>query len=99
MFNAQLFLLIENCIMKKFFLLFFSLLIIGYVSAQYQFRAIIKSGNDILPAATVAIKKLNVTAVADTNGIVVIKNIPAGKHDLVFSYVGFEKLEKEFTFP
>jgi len=99
MFNAQVFLLIENCIMKKFFLLFFSLLIIGYVGAQYQFRAIIKSGNDILPAATVAIKKLNVTAVADTNGIVVIKNIPAGKHDLVFSYVGFEKLEKEFTFP
>src|SRR5688572_6594437 len=99
MSNARVFLLIENCIMRKFFLLFFSLLIIGYVNAQNQFRALIKSGTDILPAATVTILQLNVTAVADSNGIVVIKNIPAGKYNLVFSHVGFEKMEKEFTFP
>src|SRR5688572_14732514 len=86
--------------MKKIVLLFFFfLLIIEYVNAQYQFRALIKSGTDILPAATVAILQLNVTAVADSNGNVVIRNIPAGKHKLVFSHIGFEELEKEFTFP
>lgn len=85
--------------MKKCFLLLFSLQVIGYVSAQHQFRASIKSGSDILPGATVTISKLNVTAIADSNGIVVIKNIPTGKYNLVFSYVGYKTLEKEFSFP
>ncbi len=36
---------------------------------------------------------------ADTNGRVILENIPNGKQTLIFSYVGYRTIEKIFEFP
>lgn len=43
-----------------------------------------------LPAATVLIKQLNRSAVADSNGIVLVKELPAALYTVLFSHVGYK---------
>ena len=38
-------------------------------------------------------------AVANTNGILIIKNIPNGTFKITFSFVGYEEFRRAFTFP
>ena len=70
------------------------------IYAQYSFKAIIKDGSEnYLQGTTVNIKALNKFAIADSNGLAVIENIPAGKFKITFSHVGFEETIIPFQFP
>ncbi|MEY4875029.1 MAG: hypothetical protein RL708_178 [Bacteroidota bacterium] len=71
------------------------------VFGQNTFKAIIKDSEskETLIGATALLKGTTNGASADANGILEIKNIATGKQTIVFSYLGFEKLEKEFDFP
>jgi outer membrane receptor for ferrienterochelin and colicins len=68
--------------------------------AQHTFKAIVKGKeNTFLPGATVSIAAIGRTAVADSNAVVTINNIPSGAYDFLFSYIGYEKVKLRFSFP
>ena len=68
--------------------------------AQHTFKAIIKDATKkSLQNATAGIKILNKSSVADSNGLVTIKNIPAGSFEVIFSHIGFEERVIRFEFP
>ncbi len=68
--------------------------------AQHTFKAVIKNvEKGPLQNATASIKVLNKSAIADSNGLVAISNIPVGNFELLFSYVGFEEKLMVFQFP
>jgi outer membrane receptor for ferrienterochelin and colicins len=70
------------------------------IYAQHTFKAIVRDAKENpLQSATVNIKTLNKSAVADSNGLVTIKNIPTGKFEVAFSHVGFEETVISFEFP
>jgi iron complex outermembrane receptor protein len=85
--------------MKK--ILFAVVLLCNAAMAQNTFRAVIRNDKtqQTLPGATVIISDLNKSATADTAGNVVIKDIPNGKFEIRFSFVGLMAQEKTFTFP
>jgi outer membrane receptor for ferrienterochelin and colicins len=58
-----------------------------------------KDTKENLVSVTADIKKLNLGAASDTNGILNIHNIPNGTYEIVFSSIGYEKKEMEFSFP
>jgi outer membrane receptor for ferrienterochelin and colicins len=68
--------------------------------AQHIFKAIIKDAEKKpLQSATASIKTLNKSAGADSSGFVTLINIPTGKFEVMFSYVGFEEKIILFEFP
>jgi iron complex outermembrane receptor protein len=79
----------------------FSLLFNILAFGQNSFTTVIKDSlaNELLSGATAKIKGTNNGAIADRDGKVIVTNIPNGKQTLVFSYMGYEKLELELTFP
>ncbi len=85
--------------MKKTTGFLLSFFIFITTQAQYNFRAIIKSGNDLLPGTSISVNGINGKAVADSDGSVLITNIPSGKWDIVFSHIGYKKKETTYLFP
>jgi len=87
--------------MKKFIIAVGILLMAKDIHAQYALKAVIKSGNDKLPlaGATVIIKDLQKSTVADSAGVITFKNIPQGKHVFVFSYTGYQEKNTVLLFP
>ena len=86
--------------MKSIFMYCLAMLCSHNIYAQHTFKAIIKDAKkNSLPGATVNIKTLKQSVVADSNGFVTIKNIPTGKFEVMFSHVGFEKKIIPFEFP
>ncbi|MBN8838462.1 MAG: TonB-dependent receptor plug domain-containing protein [Sphingobacteriia bacterium] len=84
--------------MKKYLLSIF--LIPVFVSAQNKYKAFIhNSKNEPLVATSVSIHKLAITILSDSSGLIVIQNIPNGKFELSFSYVGYTKKNIEISFP
>ncbi len=82
--------------------LFFVITLFTSVSfSQNSFTTVIKDSisNELLSGATAKLKGTNNGAIADREGKVTIANIPNGKQTLIFSYLGYEKLELELTFP
>ncbi len=71
------------------------------IIAQNTFTATVKDSsiNQTLQGTTAKIKDTKITATADSNGIIILKNIPNGKQTIVFSYVGYKKIELQITFP
>ena len=68
--------------------------------AQHTFRATITDAEKKpLQSATASINLLSKSAVADSNGLITITNIPAGTFEVVFSYVGFDKRVIIYQFP
>lgn len=69
--------------------------------SQNTFTAIIKGEEtkEVLPFANVILENTQIGGSADITGKVSIENIPDGKQTLEFSYVGYRKKEKSFTFP
>ena len=78
-----------------------ALILPNLLKAQNSFIAVIKNEKtkELLQGAIVLVKDLKLFAVADSNGIAVIKNIPAGKHNIQISSIGHKEIEKAFTFP
>ena len=87
--------------MNKICLTIGVLLYASIVFAQNSFKAVIKCAHhkEPLSGATVTIAALNKIAIADSNGTVVINNIPSGKQLIKITYVGRPDMEKEFLFP
>lgn len=87
--------------MKSIVALSIAMLCSLFVHAQHSFTVVIKGGEErtALPGATVTIKTLKKTVLADSNGTVVISDIPAGRYEVIFSHIGFEKKELAFEFP
>ena len=85
--------------MKKLLLLL--LLLPLFVNAQYKFTAFIRDSqtNETLIGSTAALKGSTSGSSADQDGKIEIKNIPGGKQIIVFSYIGYEKLELLYKFP
>ena len=86
--------------MKFTFIYSIAMLCTFSMYAQHTFKAIIKDPEKKpLQSATATIKTLHKTAVADSNGVVIIKNIPAEKFEIKFSHIGFEEAIISFEFP
>ncbi len=87
--------------MKKIILFLFLTLNFGAIHAQNTFKAYIKDedSKEPLAFANVVVEDTQNGASSDTTGWVELKNIPDGKQTLIFSYVGYRRKEKTFTFP
>ncbi|MDR3261387.1 MAG: TonB-dependent receptor [Tannerella sp.] len=85
----------------KIFLFTFAVLISCNIYAQNTFRAVVKDAGskEALAGVTVMVYHTHNGATTDTNGMVIIENIPDGVHKIVFSSIGYENHEQEFTFP
>jgi outer membrane receptor for ferrienterochelin and colicins len=87
--------------MKKIILYILTVFIAASSYCQNIFKATIadSSGNQSLAGATASIKGTNNKAIADKDGVILLKNIPNGLQTIIFSFIGFGKLEKTYTFP
>ena len=85
--------------MKKLITIIF--LIPLFANAQNNFKAVIKDSvtYENLASVTAYISKLKLGATSDTSGILNISNIPNGTYEIVFSSVGYQQKEMEFSFP
>ncbi|MDE3182314.1 MAG: TonB-dependent receptor [Bacteroidota bacterium] len=72
-----------------------------FAHAQNSFKAVIKDSttNENLASVTTYISKLKLGAASNASGILNINNIPNGTYKIVFSSIGYEKKEMEFSFP
>jgi iron complex outermembrane receptor protein len=87
--------------MQRLFLVA-AILISGFaVTAQYTFKAKIinKETGELLSGVSISIETLKKSGAADSAGVVVIKDIPAGKYQIKFTSVGFAEKEETFFFP
>lgn len=87
--------------MKKLSVLFIALLYTTISYSQHTLRAIIKDAktNEALTGATAGIVGTGIGAASDTEGLVVLKNIPTGKQLIRFTYVGYESRTDTLIFP
>ncbi|MBS1936128.1 MAG: carboxypeptidase-like regulatory domain-containing protein, partial [Bacteroidetes bacterium] len=86
--------------MRSLFICMLVLLCIVESHAQNTFNAQVKNEQgEPLQGTTVEIKVLNKTFFADSNGTTVIKNIPQGKFELLFSHIGYREYKAFFDFP
>ena len=87
--------------MNKLFLSFIFLCSVGTTFAQNTFTAILKdeASKQPLVYANAVVEGTKIGGSSNTEGRVVIKNIPNGKHTIIFSYVGYRKKEKTYRFP
>ena len=85
----------------KSYLLLLAMLAYHIASAQNTFKAVIKDDKTRLPlaGATVALSSLNIGATANADGQITIVNIPNGKFELKFSFVGYFQQDKTIIFP
>ena len=82
------------------FLLFALLLCPAMLQAQNNFRAIVKQADGTpLSGASAALKNGSQGSVADSSGMLELRNIPNGKQVIVFSFLGFEERAGTFDFP
>ncbi len=87
--------------MKKVILPLLAIVYISLAFAQNTFKAILKDSltNEALIGATAVLKGTTNGSSADGNGKIEIKSIPNGTQTIVFSYIGYKKLELTFIFP
>ena len=71
------------------------------VVAQNTFKVIIRDSDtkDALIGATAVIKGTTKGASTDENGLLEIKNIPNGKQEIEFNYIGYRERTDTFKFP
>ena len=86
--------------MKCAKIFFVTCFILFCFSSQSQNTFVATVKNDIakqpLQGASVQIKNLHLSAIANDEGVIILKNIPNGKYDVGVSSVGFKEIEKEF---
>ena len=87
--------------MNKLFLSFIFLCSVGTIFAQNTFTAILKdeASKQPLVYANAIVEGTKIGGSSNAEGRVVIKNIPNGRHTIIFSYVGYRKKEKTYRFP
>src|SRR5690606_18005864 len=85
----------------KYFFMGMILCMLGLkASSQTDFRLIVQNeSGKPLPSSTIAWKEGKVSAIADSKGIAVLTNIPAGKQNFTITHVGYESASLELEFP
>jgi len=70
-------------------------------NAQYSFSAKIydDESGEPLPGVTVLITELQKGKISDENGEVIIAAIPEGTYEIKISFVGYESISRDYTFP
>ena len=74
----------------------------SFLSAQNTFKAVVESDEeepDLLEGAAANVVGTQLSALADSNGIVIIRNIADGEQIIEFSYLGYFKKRIKVTFP
>lgn len=87
--------------MSKIFLPLLAILCFAKLHAQHTFKAIVKDAEtkQSLSAAALTIKGLKLGAIADTNGLIILSNIPSGNQILHITSVGYEEYKQAYYFP
>ena len=72
-----------------------------FAKAQNTFTTIVKDSITKEPLIGVAasIENINQSATSDANGFITIKNIPDGKHQIIFYFIGYKKTTLNLDFP
>ncbi len=85
----------------RLLLVFAAVLFSPSLYAQSSFEAVIaNSGNgEPLPGATATITALGIGGRADESGVVILENVPAGRHTIEFSFIGYESRRVTLVFP
>ena len=85
----------------KFYLILFTILACQIAYAQNTFKAVVKDDKTKLPlpGATATITSLNLGGTADTSGRITVTNIPDGKYEVKFSFVGYFGQDKTIILP
>jgi len=86
--------------MKKITIFLF-LFISQSIFSQNIFKAIVEDQKSFKPliGANVFLDSLQIGATTDTDGQVIVKNIPDGTFTITFSYIGYKQLELKLSFP
>lgn len=87
--------------MKKVSGLLLLLCVVNLCVAQNILKVVIKNADskEVLFGATALLQGTGKGAIADSNGVVVISNIPNGKQVISFRFTGFEENTETLTFP
>jgi iron complex outermembrane receptor protein len=87
--------------MKAYLFLFAALCTCGALYSQNTFRAAVMSGEgrEPLAGASAWVKGTANGSISDSEGRVELRNIPDGRHTVVFSYTGYAWREEAFDFP
>ena len=87
--------------MKKIFFLFVLLCAYSTTYSQNKFKAVIKDSktNEILIGATAKVLNSKLGASTNKNGYLELRNVPNGKIQLQFTYIGYETADNFYTFP
>lgn len=87
--------------MKKLMVLLSMLFFTATTYAQNTYKAIIKDAktNSNLSGATVKIQEINIGTSSDTNGQIILSNIPDGKQLIRFSFKGYQTRTDTLMFP
>jgi len=87
--------------MNKFIIPILVLTCCSTACSQNIFQALIKDEENRQPlvGANVILEGTSLGATADQNGFVEIRNIPDGKQNIVFRYVGYQEKSETFEFP
>ena len=69
--------------------------------AQNSLKIVVSDSatHELIIGAAVQIAKTSIGNATNTEGVVVLNNIPFGKQTLVVSFIGYKNVEKELTFP
>lgn len=68
-------------------------------ATELKGRVIERTSGEAVPQAVVELPKLGLWAVADERGVFQLDGVPAGKHFLAVTSLGFVTLEREVTLP
>lgn len=87
--------------MQKTILLLLVVFSISNANSQNTFKTQIRDAetNEPLIGSTALLKGTGNGSSANFEGKLIIKTIPNGQQTIIFSYIGYEKLELHFTFP
>ncbi|HMK20637.1 MAG TPA: TonB-dependent receptor [Chitinophagaceae bacterium] len=87
--------------MQRFFLVAVILVTVFTASAQHTFKAKIinKETGEVVARASVTLEELKRTAAADSTGVILIKDILAGKYTIKITSVGYAEKEIKYDFP
>ena len=87
--------------MQRFFLVAVILVTVFTASAQHTFKAKIinKETGEGVAKASVTLEELKRTVAADSTGLILIKDIPAGKYTISITSVGYAERSVVYDFP
>ena len=85
--------------MKKVLLLKYLVFSGFFVQSQNTLIVKNKETKTPIPGVSIEIRSEKIITVTNSEGVAVLKNIPAGKHRLEFTHIGYKENESAFSFP